>query len=270
MLRSGRELWISLIAVILITILYLGVVVFTGSIPAAREFFGHSLGIIGFGLMILTETLYSIRKRSRRARWGRMASWLQFHIFTGLVGPYMVLLHSSWKFNGLAGVVMLLTVIIVASGFVGRYIYTAVPRSVDGAVIQADQLQAQIAASEAALRQWETSHPGSAGFMSALVQSVPGRENELMLIFGRAAEDALLRYRTWRQSMSMNPAGRAQAAQLSGLLRRRRVLERQLKSLAMSRRLLAIWHTVHIPLGMAMFISAIVHIVGAVYYASFL
>jgi len=88
--------------------------------------------IIGFILMLMTEILYSWRKRSRSARWGKMSNWLRFHIFTGLVGPYMVLLHTSWKFNGLAGIVLLLTVIIVLSGIVGRYIFTAIPRTADG------------------------------------------------------------------------------------------------------------------------------------------
>src|SRR4030042_2379532 len=110
MQQSNRELWLSFIAIIVITLLYLFVVVTFGAIPGASDLFGHSIGIIGFILMLLTETLYTLRKRSRTARWGRMSSWLQFHIFTGLVGPYMVLLHSSWKFNGLAGLVTLMLV----------------------------------------------------------------------------------------------------------------------------------------------------------------
>ena len=48
---------------------------------------------------------------------------------TGLVGPYMVLLHTAMRFNGLAGLTMLLTVVVVASGLVGRYLYTRVPRA---------------------------------------------------------------------------------------------------------------------------------------------
>jgi hypothetical protein len=119
-------------------------VVMLGGIPAAREFFGHSIGILGFVMMLMTETLYSLRKRSRRALWGRMSAWLDFHIFTGLVGPYLVLLHSSWKFNGIAGITFFLTVIIVVSGFIGRYIYTAVPRSAEGVVLEADQIQDQL------------------------------------------------------------------------------------------------------------------------------
>jgi hypothetical protein len=112
-----------------------------------------------------------------------MSTWLQFHIITGLVGPYMALLHTSWKFNGIAGVTTLFTVMIVMSGFVGRYIFTRIPRTLDGLEI----------------------------------------------------EDTL-----------------------------------PLEALRQARRLLALWHAVHIPIGMVVFISAFVHIGAALYYATFL
>ncbi len=139
---NARELWWALAAIIAITAIYLLVVRQLQAVPAASGLFGHGIGVLGFVLMLATETLYSLRKRSRRARWGRPASWLRFHIFTGLVGPYMVLLHSSWQFNGLAGLVMLLTIVVVISGFIGRYIFTAVPRNADGLMLEAADLQA--------------------------------------------------------------------------------------------------------------------------------
>jgi hypothetical protein len=183
MLRGNRELWLAFLAMILITGLYALVVIFTREIPPASELFGHGMGIVGFSLMVMTETLYSLRKRSRSVRWGRMASWLQFHIFTGLVGPYMVLLHTSWKFNGIAGVTTLFTVIIVVSGFIGRYIFTRIPRTLDGLEIE-----------------------------------------------GTLSQEALKQ----------------------------------------ARRLLALWHTIHIPIGITLFISAFVHAGAALYYATFL
>jgi hypothetical protein len=138
--RSNRELWYATLAVCAITLAYLFVLAWQEAVPRASEFFGHSIGVFGFILMVMTETLYSLRKRSRNARWGRMADWLDFHIFTGIVGPYLVLLHTSWKFNGLAGVLMLLTLVVVASGFIGRYLYTAVPRTADGVEVEAETL----------------------------------------------------------------------------------------------------------------------------------
>jgi hypothetical protein len=183
MLRGYKELWLALLAMLLITGLYGAVYVATQAIPPAYELFGHGIGIIGFILMLMTETLYSLRKRSRSVKWGKMSAWLQTHIFMGLVGPFMVLLHSSWKFNGLAGASMLLTVIIVISGFIGRYIFTRIPRTLDGLEIE-----------------------------------------------GTLSQEALKQ----------------------------------------ARRLMALWHTIHIPIGVALFITAFVHIGAALYYATLL
>jgi hypothetical protein len=183
MLRSNRELWLAVLAMVLIAGAYGLVIVLTREVPPASELFGHGIGIMGFIFMLMTETLYSLRKRSRSVRWGRMSGWLQFHIFTGLVGPYMVLLHTSWKFNGIAGVTTLFTVIIVLSGFIGRYIFTRIPRTLDGLEIE-----------------------------------------------GTLSQEALKQ----------------------------------------ARRLMALWHTIHIPIGIVLFISAFVHIGAALYYATFL
>jgi hypothetical protein len=42
------------------------------------------------------------------------------------------------------------------------------------------------------------------------------------------------------------------------------------EALKQARSLLALWHTIHIPIGMVLFISAFVHIGAALYYATFL
>jgi hypothetical protein len=142
-LGQPRELLLALLAVIAISALYTGYANAV-SVPAASGLLGHLLGIVGFTLMLMTETLYSLRKRAMRRPRGSMRAWLQFHILTGIVGSYLVVLHSAWSFNGLAGWLTFMTVVVVASGFVGRYIYTAVPRTADGAVIETQDLLAQL------------------------------------------------------------------------------------------------------------------------------
>jgi hypothetical protein len=216
--RSNREIWLAFFAMLVISAMYFLVVTVRGKIPAASGFFGHMIGVVGFLLMLMTEILYSLRKRSRSARWGRMSAWLSFHIFTGIVGPYMVLLHTSWIFNGLAGIVTLMTVIIVASGFIGRYIYTSIPRSVDGIEVESGAIEHEI---ETIKKEIET-------------------------------------------------LNQSQTRHLKQLLKRQDRLQRQAASLVNARRLLSIWHTVHIPLGMALFTAAFIHIGGALYYATLL
>lgn len=271
MKSNARELWWALAAIIVITILYGLVVRQLQGIPAASGLFGHGIGILGFLLMLATETLYSLRKRSRRARWGRPASWLRFHIFTGLVGPYMVLLHSSWKFNGLAGLVMLMTVVVVVSGFIGRYIYTAVPRNADGLMLEAGDLQGQIAAAETNLRRALAGQPAASQALAAqMALPVPAVTGSTMLVLGRP----LLRWRQrrqWRRALrGLDPAARGQAKQMETLIERRQALQRQAASLAAARRLLGVWHSVHIPLGMALFTAAFIHIIAAIYFATLL
>lgn len=267
---GSRELSLAFIAILIITLIYAFVVAMLGGIPPAREFFGHSIGIVGFLLMLMTETLYSIRKRSRVARWGRMSSWLDFHIFTGLVGPYLVLLHSSWKFNGLAGVVMLLTVVIVASGFIGRYIYTSVPRTADGVEVEAGLLRQQISTAEAELQAFLANSSMKTTPVAQRNLAPVGGGDQVSAIFTRTLEDARFR-REWRQAKRQaSPEARAQIDQIERLTRRKRTLERQLSSLAAARRMMALWHSIHIPIGMVLFTAAFIHIVAAVYYATLL
>jgi hypothetical protein len=140
-----------------VSALYLAAYQQRGAFPAASGLVGHGIGVLGFVLMLMTETLYSIRKLMTDARWGSMAGWLRFHMVTGLVGPYMVLLHTTMRFRGLAGVAMLLTVVVVISGVVGRYLYTAAPHltvTTDGS--GADPRQS--GSTRGALAAWHTVH----------------------------------------------------------------------------------------------------------------
>jgi len=161
--KRSQELWYALIAMVAITALYVVAYLQVSAFPAASGIVGHGIGILGFILMLMTATLYSIRKLQTAARWGSMESWLRFHMVTGLVGPYMVLLHTAMRFQGLAGLAMLLTVIVVVSGLIGRYIYTAVPRSIDGAEAAAgepdlDDRHVRLLMRRRALATWHTFH----------------------------------------------------------------------------------------------------------------
>jgi predicted ferric reductase len=127
--RSRKELWLSLLAAGFITLVYAYFLSWKVTNVPTRALFGHLLGILGFVLMLLTETVYSIRKSRPNTTRETLQPWLQFHNFTGLLGSFLVLLHSAWRINGLAGATLILTLIIVVSGTVGRYLYTWVTRS---------------------------------------------------------------------------------------------------------------------------------------------
>lgn len=259
-MRSNRELLLAALAMVLIGGVYLGVINMVG-IPGASSMIGHSLGILGFVLMLATESLYSLRKRATSARWGRMSNWMQFHIFTGIVGPYLVFLHTAWKFQGLAGVVTLLTGIVVLSGFIGRYIYTAVPRTSDGVMVEAAWLNEELERVEADL----AAELGNSGRLPELLR---WREpNGLALILGRWLFELRERRRLER-ALSTSGLEPDQARAIGKLYARRIEIERQTRSIQTARRMLAVWHSVHIPLGMALFAAAFAHVGAALYYAT--
>jgi len=258
--KQNLELIAALVCVVLLTGAYL--LVADGDPLQPSGLLGHGIGIVGFALMLATETLYSWRKTRRRARWGRTQTWLSAHVFTGIVGPYMVFLHTGFRFAGLAGIVFWMTVVVVCSGFVGRYIYTAIPRTPAGDEMETAQLQAAIDRAEGQLQAWLSAH---AGTFTALVQQMAA----LPVARGTGRRRADRRYwQAWQDAVARLPdAQRDRAPELAALLSARRALQRQVAALASGRRLMAVWHAMHVPLAMALFFSAFVHAVAALYFS---
>lgn len=266
-MRGGvaYELIFSLLAVAVITAGYVHLA--REHAPPPSGLIGHGLGVVGFLLMLSTETLYSLRKRLPNFHWGPMSAWLQAHIFTGIVGSYLVVLHSGWKFHGLAGALTLLTIVIVLSGFIGRYIYTAVPRRLDGVEVQVMELEERIARADQQLRRLGVAEAETAALAAAMS---PARGLTLVLArpWVRWRQRRRLRTLVRRLVPNLNKDGRAVAAQLYALLKERQGLQLQMNSLDATRRLLALWHMFHVPLGGVLFTLAAVHIIAALYYAT--
>ena len=77
---------------------------------------------------------------------GSMKRWLDVHIFCGIVGPVLVTFHSALKFNGVISVAYWSMMAVMLSGFVGRYLYVRMPRSIRGAELSYEEIVAQAAA----------------------------------------------------------------------------------------------------------------------------
>jgi hypothetical protein len=263
MRRFAPELILSLFAIAAITAWY--AVEAQREVPAPSGLIGHGMGIIGFLMMLATETLYTLRKRVRRFTLGPTTVWLQAHIFMGIVGPFLVVLHSAGKLQGLAGVVTILTVLMVVSGFVGRYIYTAAPRSLDGVELGADELEGMFASTDGQLRALANKAGQTA--LPAIALETPLQGWIVVL---------LRPYLRWRYGQrvhavvkKMKGVDRRAAREIERLFLERYHLLLQIYSLAAARRLLAVWHILHVPLGGVLFALAFLHVGAALYYATF-
>ena len=107
--------------------------------PSGR--IGLNLGFLGFA-MFLAIFLYPLRKRwAWLGRQGSSRHWLDIHVLLGLSAPFIIALHSSFKFHGFAGVAFWIMLAVSISGVIGRYLYAQIPRRVNAAEISRRELQ---------------------------------------------------------------------------------------------------------------------------------
>jgi len=93
----------------------------------AGSFWGGVLGVSGAALM-LVPLLYLFIKRipplkKIATKHISMRTWLTIHIYAGIFGPILVILHTGHKFESALGIALTgMTLIVVISGFIGRYL----------------------------------------------------------------------------------------------------------------------------------------------------
>ena len=122
MRQHDRAVVTSMIA--LLALLWLGFLVHR-SPDFAGSAWGGAFAVSGAVLM-LVPVVYSIVKRVaplRRAVGPGMRTFLVWHIYAGLAGAILVLIHTGHKFQSPLGIALTaMTLLVVFSGFVGRYL----------------------------------------------------------------------------------------------------------------------------------------------------
>jgi hypothetical protein len=102
---------------------------------------GIRLGMLGVALFGCLY-MYPLRKQWKwLQKFGKTKNWLNFHVACGVSAPLVITLHSSFKLQGLAGVAYWLMMSVMWSGFVGRYFYAQIPRSLNATTLTLDELQ---------------------------------------------------------------------------------------------------------------------------------
>jgi hypothetical protein len=265
---QSLELKLSLLTCLLLTGMY--VVYDWLAEPSGGHPFGHALGIVGTLLMLFTEVAYSARKRiAWLKRAGPMRWWLATHIFGGIVGPFLVLTHSALKFQGLAGFALALTALVVASGFFGRYLYNAIPRTISGAEATLAELESEVKTLRTAVSELAARRSLA---VQKLVEAESRRGDNLgsdwTTVLLRAVDDWRYRRALRRQVRGLEKAEKRKLGDVERLLAQQKRLERQMRTYDSARQLLGLWHLIHVPMGLALFGSVGIHIVATLYYGA--
>lgn len=248
----------------------------------AEKGLGYWLGISG-SVVMLVLILYPLRKRFRILHGlGRVASWFRIHMVLGILGPLLIVLHCNFKLGSLNSRLALFTMLtVVASGIIGRYIYSQVHRGLYGVRAEARDILEDV---ELLKQQIGIDTEDASGIFSELerfnakVGSLPS--SALGGVWSAVTIGGKTRSARRRMMRLVDAVVTEQSRRLGWSWRQRRERIRlvhdhfgayfaaikKAQKLALFERLFALWHVLHMPLFVLLAVSVVLHIVAVHLY----
>jgi hypothetical protein len=230
---------------------------------------GYALGIIG-GSLMLALLLYPLRKNLRFMRgWGATRHWFRLHMLLGIVGPLCILFHCNFSLGAVNSNMALLCMgLMVASGLVGRYIYTRIHYGLYGERANLQDLQRGQLLEAALLREDEARYGSDAvgGVIAEMKTLEPftlpvrGPLGGLWRIAMFAVRSRQARWRIRAHLKGFPPASAQDAARLSGHIERYLDTLRRITGFSFFERLFSFWHALHLPIFFMLLVTGLVHV----------
>lgn len=245
---------------------------------------GGSWTGIGFGilatLLIVLLLWYGVRKRQYGSRWGTMETWLQSHVYLGLLSLVVVLYHSGFRFQDKVAVAALVVLaLVVLTGLFGAILYTTVPRMLTD--VQGDATAEEISGevqrfTRSMARLAEGKSATFQRVYRSLVEELEPRPLSGWRILFRSARltgrrgGGLGDGGEWTELLRR--VGPEEQDDLREMLVRSRQAKEQLQRLVAQQKyknLLEVWLYAHIPLSLALVVLVLAHLVAVFYYRGF-
>lgn len=232
---------------------------------------GQSAGILAF-VVFTFLWLYPLRKRWKALAFtGSVGKWLDVHVAAALGLPLLLTIHASWRSDGLIGLGFDAMLVVCASGVIGRYLYTRIPRTRTGVELtreevakQREELMRQIAES--------TGLPAASIERSLELDTRGTGGNTLWQAFTQLILGDYRRWRLTRElprrwaAMSGRPL-RADPRTVRAAVRlasREIALTQQARMLESTHRVFRFWHVAHRPFAITALVAVVVHVVVVV------
>jgi hypothetical protein len=235
---------------------------------------GIKLGMLGV-LMFFLIYLYPLRKKwGWLGRQGNSRHWLDFHIVLGTAAPLIIAFHSSFKFGNIAGMAFWSMLMVTLSGFVGRYLYSHIPRGLSAAELSMKEIQEK----EETLRKELAEQKATFGFSVDALAELPSPAEvaktpliaSLLSMFlidlKRPFKASVLRLRSagfgrWLFSFFGLFSTRDQKLERAiRVAQKQASLSQSIVFLARTQRIFQLWHVIHRPFSYAFAILALLHI----------
>jgi hypothetical protein len=235
---------------------------------------GVKLGMVGV-LMFFLIYLYPLRKKwGWLGRMGNSRHWLDFHIVLGTAAPVIIAFHASFKFGNIAGMAFYSMLMVTLSGFVGRYLYSHIPRSLSAAELSMKEIQEK----EEALRKELAEQKATFGFSVEALAELPSPAqlaktpliasllSMFVLDIKRPFKTSLLRlqragFGPWVFSaFGLFSTRDLKLERAIVLAQKQASLSQSIAFLSRTQRIFQLWHVIHRPFSYAFAILAILHI----------
>lgn len=222
---------------------------------------GQGFGVVG-GLFCVLTLLYPIRKRWRLLEnLGTPRTWFQFHVYFGIAGPLLATLHTTFKFGGLASISFWSMIIVMASGFVGRFLFAQLPRNRRGVILSLKEIEAEIRVVQQALAD---DGLNDTLFVDSQDSHKVGRTSGWRTLF-RLMIHRRRSLRRWNRRLSAQHIPASATRRMLPLLSRKFFLESSRMTLELTTKAFSLWHTLHLPFTYVMFLTLIIHVGLAIF-----
>jgi hypothetical protein len=273
-LARRAELYFALGLIVLMAAVFIvGRIYWDERYYVPEEGLGYWLGLVG-GVMMLLAMVYGLFKHVSALRsLGWMKRWLSLHIMFGIAGPFLVLVHSTFRLGSLNGAVALISMVLVfLSGVMGRFLYSKIHYGLGGSKAELKDVQSSLVAAGKRIKSRRLDS------FSESVMSHPGsllKAGLDLIVFGWRSRWLAFQLRRDMRRRLKSIASREGWSAIE-LYRQRRAFRHQLKVYMFTLRKVALfsvyerffsfWRHAHVPLLYLLFFSGVIHVIAVHMY----
>ena len=265
--KIGNVLYQLFLLTSLVALVWLGWKVAHGKYYQPGEGLGYNLGLAG-GLMMLTLLLYSARKHLKFMQpLGKLKHWFRIHMMLGVIGPILVIFHTTFHLHSInASVAFYCMLLVAGSGLVGRFVYTQIHKGLYG--------------SRSTLKEAYDDLAGSSGDIKSKLHFFPKVEKKLNKFEHEALEekrgflagiwfflsfDVRRMWLAWQCrryiSLKLGASKHDLTDEASALIGQYLTRIQAVAQFKKFEQIFSTWHVVHIPLMYMMVATAIFHVI---------
>ena len=265
--KVGNLLYQLFLLTMLSALVWLGWKVAHGKYYKPGEGLGYNLGLVG-GLMMLTLLLYSARKHLKFMQpLGKLKHWFRIHMMLGVIGPILVIFHTTFHLHSInASVAFYCMLLVAGSGLVGRFVYTQIHKGLYG--------------SRSTLKEAYDDLAGSSGDIKSKLHFFPKVEKKLIKFEYEALEkkrrflagiwfflsfDVRRMWLAWQCrryiSLKFGASKHDLTDEASALIGQYLTRIQTVAQFKKFEQIFSTWHVVHIPLMYMMVATAIFHVI---------